>query len=305
MAFCRSTCLLAAIIATATACDRPKTPPPGESGAGPTATTPAESVGVRRAQLWDPSAGPVLLVEGDASASAVVVPPDSATGATTLATVPQPASVTLFGRGGTVQVAEITAPRDSVVCRPWAVTAAPPPKSWSFGFVGGVVAPQPLDSIESLDRADSTTLATIVTRLASTLPNDSAGRFAALPFSTRALWRFTLTTGQDIVIGTLVRQINQEATPLQERTLIIAERDHSSADSTFALAYSERSYGNEETVETTEVLGAALIGDARRPTVVVSRDFGDAISYGFVDRQGGKWRARWRSGQRACSGSKT
>jgi hypothetical protein len=295
----RSSCILATLVAVMVACDRPKGPASGDTGAA-TSTRGAESTTVNRPQLWDSSAGTVLLVAGDAPTESVVVPPDTATASATLASVPRPASVTLLGRGGTVQSAELQPPAESLACHAWTVSAAPPPRPWSIGFVGGVVAPQPMDSIESLGRADSLALTAVVTRLASGLPNDPAGRFSGLPFITRTLWRFTIPSGHEVLVGILVRQINQEATPLQERTLLIAERDRATNDSTFALAYHERAYGAEETIETSEVLGGALIGPGRRPTLVVSRDFGNAVGYSFIDREDGRWRARWSSGRRTC-----
>ena len=76
------------------------------------------------------------------------------------------------------------------------------------------------------------------------------------------MWRFTIPDGPQVVVATLVRQINQEATPLQERTLLVAERAPS--DTTFTTAYSERSYGDEETIESREVLAAVLLGSVTR-----------------------------------------
>ena len=89
--------------------------------------------------------------------------------------------------------------------------------------------------------------------MASAIPNDSAGRFTGLAFVVKGLWRFNVPDGPQVVIATLVRQINQEATPLQERTLLVAERPPN--DTTLTTAYSERSYGDEETIETREILG--------------------------------------------------
>jgi len=205
----------------------------------------------------------------------------------------------LLGRGGLVQVADLQAAADSDLCHPWLLTAAPAPRPWSVGFVGGVVAPLPMDSLESFSRSDSITLTATVIRLASALPNDSAGRFTGLPFVPRALWRFTIPSGPHVIVATLVRQINQEATPLQEWTLLVAER--SGPDAPFTTAYSERSYGDEESIETREVLAAAQLGAGRRPVIIVARDFGDATSFGFVERSDdGRWRARWASARRRC-----
>jgi hypothetical protein len=243
----------------------------------------------------------VLLIAGESPAEAVVIAPDSGEEGTTAKAIPNPASVTLLNRDGSVQTAELQHARDDDFCRAWTLNAAPPPRSWSVGFVGGVVAPIPLDSLESLGRADSTKLVATARRLASAMPNDSAGRFTGLPFTVRGLWRLTIPGGAQAFVATLVRQINQEATPLQERTFLIAERDPTATDSAFVSAYGERTYGNEESIETREVLAAVQLGAGHKPVVVISRDFGDSMSFSFVERTAsGRWQSRWVSQRRRC-----
>jgi hypothetical protein len=242
-----------------------------------------------------------LLVAGESPTEAMLVAPDSGEEAAAVAAVPNPATATLFGRDGSVQSAELQRGSREDLCRPWALNAAPPPRPWNVGFIGGVIAPLPLDSLESLGRGDSTKLVATAIRLASVMPNDSAGRFSGLPFTVRGLWRLKGSGTGQAFVATLVRQINQEATPLQERTFLVAERDASSGDSTFATAYSERAYGNEESIETREVMAAIQLGSARRPTVIISRDFGDSMAFAFVERDdSGKWRVRWLSRRRQC-----
>jgi len=115
----------------------------------------------------------------------------------------------------------------------------------------------------------------------------------------RSVWRFSIPQGRQVIAATLVRQINQEATPLQERTFLVAER--SQADSTLSTVYSERSYGDEETVESREVLAAILLGGSRNAALVLSRDFGNATAYALIERgDDGRWRARWKSPRRRC-----
>jgi hypothetical protein len=156
-----------------------------------------------------------------------------------------------------------------------------------------------VDSTESIPPADSAALVVWMNRLASALPNDPAGRFSGLPFVVRNLWRFTLPGGAPVVLAGLTRQINQEATPLQENTFLIAEP--SPSDSSYSTVYSERSYGAEETIQNIDVLASALLGPARTPTIVVLRDFGDVNSFSLIERTNdGHWRARWTSGRRHC-----
>lgn len=283
-----------------TACERGKPPVHADSTTPPPIVA-ADSAITAPPRNWDASAGPLLLVAAESPSRAFVIAPDSASAAAQLAAIPHPASVTLLGRGGTVQTAELPTVADSGACTVATLNAAPPPRLWSIGFIGGVVAPLPLDSVQSLTAADSASLSAMVTRIASTLPNDSAGRFSGLPFVVRTLWRFNAATDVQAVVATLARQINQEATPLQERTLVIAERRMKSSDTTFTKAYSERSYGPEETIESSDVLAAALLGGNRNAALILSRDYGDVTAYGLLERgDNGHWRALWTSARRHC-----
>jgi hypothetical protein len=299
MKFSRCTASVA-VTCLVLACDRTK-PPPRADTAHATSVASPESTTAAAPQRgkWDDAAGPVLLAPAAVPGQAFVVAPDSATAASQLAALPHPASVTLFGRGGTVQTAELSRLSDSTGCVIGILNAAPPPRPWSVGFLGGVVAPIPLDSTEAISRTDSSALVVVMNRLASALPNDSAGRFAGLPFVVRSLWRFTIPNGSLVAVASITRQINQEATPLEERTLLVAERPPN--DTTFTTTYSERSYGAEETIESRELLGAALIGDARVPALFLIRDYGDATAYGLIERGvDGRWHRRWTSTRRHC-----
>lgn len=285
------------LLALTIGCERGKAPPPPDSATIKPAGT-VDSTTVARASAWNGSAGPVLLVASDDPSRAFIIVPDSATADATLASLPHPANVTLFSRAGTVQTAELPEVGETGACAAASLTGAPPPRGWNIGFIGGVVAPLAIDSLEAIPSADSAALVVWMNRLASALPNDSAGRFSGLPFVVHGLWRFTVPSGPRVVVGTVVRQINQEATPLQERTFLVAEQ--SPTDSSYSTVYSERRYGAEETIQNTEVLAGALIGANRTPTIVVIRDFGDSNAFGFIERTDGRWRIRWTSATRHC-----
>lgn len=295
--FRRSQVLLAMLVSVA--CERAKAPVPADTIAAkvPVAT---DSVTIPR-QNWNPSAGPVLLIAAETPARAFVLLPDSANASSQLANLPHPASITLFSRSGTVQTGELAAVAESGPCVVGTLSAAPPPHPWIVGFIGGVVSPLAMDSTESIAHADSAALVVGATRLASAMPNDSAGRFSGLAFVVKGLWRFNIPGGPQVVIATLVRQINQEATPLQERTFLVAER--SASDTALTTAYTERSYGDEETVEARDILAALLLGSAKSAAIVVSRDNGNSTAYVLIERgTDGKWRARWTSARRHCGG---
>jgi hypothetical protein len=285
----------AAVAALACSRERPV------AAADSTSTRPipgTDTAAARAPSTWDAGAGELLLIATDSPTKALVVlPTESDT--TPIATIPHPASVTLFGRGGNVQTADLTSVRDTLGCLVAPLTAAPPPRPWNIGFVGGVVTPLAVDSAASVDRADSAVFVASLNRLASALPNDPAGRFTGLPFVVQSLWRFTVPDGPTVVVGSLVRQINQEATPLQERTFVVGERRGS--DTAFTMGYAERSYGQEETVESRELVAALLVGDAKTPAIVLARDYGDDNAYSLVERgPDGRWRNRWTSRRRHC-----
>ena len=281
------------------ACERVRSPGTRDTARANTPVRADSGIAALPVRDWDSSAGPVLLVAAETPTRAYVVLPEAASASTELASIPRAALVSLFGRGGSVQTAELPTVSDSGACIAATLTAAPPPRPWSVGFIGGVVLPLALDSVESLSHDDSVSTVAALTRLASGLPNDSAGRFAGLPFVVRAIWRFTLVNGPQVIAATLSRQINQEATPLREQTLLVAERQ--GTDTSMSNGYSERSYGREETVENHEVLAAALLGASHAPALVIARDYGEEVAYGLVERgQDRRWRARWSSARRHC-----
>src|SRR5437868_848576 len=153
--FRRSQWFTAALMVAA--CERGKAPARTDSVVAKI-VPPVDSASVGPPRSWNPSAGPLLLVAGESPSRAFVIAPDSASAGAQLAAIPHPASVTLLGRGGTVQTAELPAIADGSRCAIATLSAAPPPRAWSIGFIGGVVAPLPLDSIESFTPADSASL---------------------------------------------------------------------------------------------------------------------------------------------------
>ena len=280
------------------ACERSKTLPRADSGA-PAPRTAGDTSAAATSPTWNPDVGPALLVAAAAPNEAFVLLPGDSASRLTLAAIPKPASATLLGRSGTVQTGEIPTIVDSGACTIASVGGAPPPHGWSVGFIGGVVAPIPVDSTESFSASDSAAAVASMNRLASALPNDSAGRFVGLPFVVHNLWRFKLVDGTVVVAANLTRQINQEATPLQEHTFLVAE--HRPNDTTLTTAYYERSSGDEETIESADILAAVALGAPRQPALIVSRDFGDTIAFRILERVGpGRWRAGWSSPKRHC-----
>lgn len=248
---------------------------------------------------WDRTRfGSVLLISGDDPATALAVFPDSGRD-TSLAGE----SATLVGRDGETQTARVQARVElhGDACggyTAWHVSSIGSVTPWAFALIGAQVRPIKLDSLSGLTHADSARLVAQATRLASVLPTGGGeDRFQGLPFAVRALWRFPVAGGEVMVAG-LMRQINQEAQPLEERTMIIAERDSAARD--WRTSYYERSRGADETVEAREVVAAAYIGSSAEPLLVVARDYSDAAAYSLIERTANGWRLVWTSPRVRC-----
>lgn len=298
------------------ACERQRNVPPIDSSVPlrPATLGPAPTPS---ATTWDARLGPVLLIGSSSPETATVVVGDSSrAGADTItereAIAIRSTPAVLIGRGDSVQVAilqEVRSARgeDDSECTGWPlwrITSGHPGgslASWSVGFVGAAVQPVRMDSIESLTRADSARLTAEVTRLASTLSAGGGDRFVGLPFTVTSLWRFHAGPGVEGVIANLVRHINQEARPFEERTLIIAERDSTRRDERFTLSYADRSQGAEETVESRDVLALARSTPDAQPMLVLGRDYGDGMAYALIQRDpSGRWREKWHSPRGHC-----
>jgi len=109
-----------------------------------------------------------------------------------------------------------------------------------------------------------------------------------------------MPNGRLLVAAIVVRNVNQEANPRQERILLIAERDSTTNAGRYTTKYSERAVGLEETLEATDPLAVVLLGSERRPTLVVARDAGHGASYALIERIAGEWQRRWSSTYAGC-----
>jgi hypothetical protein len=168
-------------------------------------------------------------------------------------------------------------------------------------FESGHATEVAIDSIEALPSADSARLAADIARIASALPGDTSAAFRGLPFVVNKAWRARIPNGPTVLTAVVVRNVNQEANPRQERILLIAERDSGTTSSSpFAPRYTERKVGLEETLETTDPISIVLLGTNRHPTVVVARDAGNGLSYALIERLAGQWQRRWASIYAGC-----
>ena len=257
---------------------------------------------------WSDAAGPVLLVQGETRDEAIVLLPDdrdSATVARVRALSDQGANVALFGRGGASLAGQLgAAPAASEPeCRIWplrSVHGDGNATTWAVGFIGGQTSPLPLDSVDVLSSRDSTALVAEASRLASMVTAITDPSFQGLRFTAHDIRRFEVSPGTQAIVAHLVRKVNQEASPREEQTLLIAERDSGVTSGPYNLVYAERVHGLEEQSTTPEVIAGVRI--AGRPTLIVARDSDAGVAYAMLERVGPKrWRIRWTSGMTRCA----
>jgi hypothetical protein len=265
---------------------------PDASRAGTSATDSAEP---KITVPWFDGVAPILLVPAHSNDRALVVAADSlATDLEDGSLEPPATLVRLDGSVSTVRVALSSTTEGCVD----GVLQPAPSSVWGVGFVGRAPTALRVDSLRGMSQGDSASLTPEIFRLASRIPNAAGGRFAGLPFSLIDLWRARTPDGTVVLIATTKRQINQEDSPLEERTLIVAEGDSSS---NLALVFSSRSTGPEETVEGNELLGIVAFPGRTDLQLIVAHNFGEENSYSIIERaRRGSWTLRWASRRFSC-----
>jgi hypothetical protein len=285
-------------------------PPPDTAPPPPPAAT----------SMWDAEAGLALVVPGEQDDVRLVVPGtgagtpvDTSTGA---ADAVLPGEVLLLSRTGVAGRARAelaaAAPVGSA-CGSWPAARLGPSSgaealpAWTVGLVqraggAGAVTALPLDSLHGLASADSAGLAAAVTRLASALPADSAARaLRGIPFVVRTAGRFRPDTASEAVVAVLTRALAQEASPVGEIILLVAERPAGAPAARWATAYHERTVGHEEALPAAEALAALRIGTPGRAALVVARAGEEGSRYSLLERASpGRWQVRWTSVARGC-----
>lgn len=256
---------------------------------------------------WNELAGPVLLVQGGSLQEAIVLFPvggDSAIAADILALQDSRAKVTLYGRGGQQLTAKLgISPAMTVVeCRVWPladIRSDAPGVAWAIGFVGGQTAALPLDSVEVLTPRDSMALVAEASRLASSVTSSTVASFQGLRFTVHDIRRFEASPGVQGMVAHTIRKVNQEASPQEEQTLLIAERDSGVSNGPYHLVYADRANGLEEELTIPEVIAGVRIGG--RPTLIVARDSDEGVFYLMLERVGrNQWKVRWTSAMTRC-----
>lgn len=301
--------LAPAVVALLAACER--APRPEEAQSPPPAgdTTPASAS--TQPTGWRADAGPVLLVAWPSPHEASVVSPAAQGDVDAGVDVGDPdafarASFTLVDRAGRRHEARfggwISEPEYSG-CSPWPVVqlvdASGRSPEWTVGLSGAAPRAIPLDSLAGIGTRDSARLVAEVARLASMVRRPANPAFHALPYVVQQVHRFQPAPGTQALAATVVRRMAQEATPLEERTFLVAERD--SGGSAYHLVYDERVAAPEETIESVEVLAAIRTAPGAPLALVLARDYGTTRGFAMLEREGPKrWVVRWTSARMRC-----
>ncbi len=258
---------------------------------------------------WLPAGGRYLLVATSAPDTAFVVFPEFTTDSTIASAqfVLGGDALTdyeLWAADGSSSAARLT----SVVqarqpgCDQWPVgrlQAAAGARTWSVGLRAGRARGIPYTSIDQMSGSDSAKVVVDLARLGSQAPNDTSATLRGLPYVVRAAYRATLGDSMALLVGEVVRRVNIEASPQEERTTVIGERAASDKEP-YTLAYSERLLGDEENVPTTELIGLVQLDD-RNYAAFGARDYSDGGTYlMFTREKGNRWRLRWQSAYAGC-----
>lgn len=280
----RLRCLTLFMVVVAAACGRAddarNTPGIGASGA-----TLDSTITVAMTGEWPADLGTALVIPSDTENLAVVLYP-----AVFITPLDPKTPFALVTSGGdTVRVRVRVTGLDSAYCgdAPTVRLSRGTPLVWSIGITDGAARPMRADSLDAVSSADSLLYSTEASRLASAVSVGAPSRLAGLPFALTSLRR--LRVGDTTIIAAqLVRRVNQEANPAEERTFVIAEQ---AASAPFKAVYSMRSEGTEETTAHFDLIGA--LGTGPVTYLVLAMDSPSGSTVEVLERSGGTWRVRW------------
>jgi hypothetical protein len=237
---------------------------------------------------WVPEVGRLFVVPADSDDAGVILFPQIPT-ASLVGSLP----ITLISSSGTTTGARAAlVESDSAVCgeAPTLRFVTPRSAPWTAGVAGTALTPVVTDSIEGMAAADSARLVATVSRLASSIPSPGS-RFTALPFVVLSARTFDHAERR-IVVAHLRRRLPQEATPLEEHVFLVAERPAPGNDQAYAVSYSQRSEGTEETADHYDALGVLI--SRQSLFLILARDRDERSTYEIIERtRTGVWLSRW------------
>jgi len=281
------------------------------SSAADSASTAAVTHPLPRNPGWDsPTAGMfVLLSAADDMISAALVLPEETDSSLTKTVAPDATpfanmSVDLFnttGLAGTsiLAVNPRAQPAEGCLIWPSVRLTSKPAKEWRVGFVAGKAIPIPIHPIEELSSSDSSSNTIELVRLASEATQTNGDpAFQGLPFTVRKAYQ--LSIGDTVVlIGSVVRKINEEANPREEHLLLVAERVGPTGK--YVLAFQSRSAGAEDVIRTNAVLAAVRFVRTKQVAIILSFEYDDGGQLALLERMvPHEWKISWRSAYTGC-----
>jgi len=259
---------------------------------------------------WDEaSAGSfVLLSLGDDMIEAALVLPQETD--STLSKNPAPAlegfanaSVDLFsaaGYAGTSVLAVNSQQQPGEGCLVWPSVrlTSKSASAWKVGFASGKATSIQIDSVAKLNSSDSLSITIELAKLASASTTSDDPAFRGLPFTVQKAYRLAMGD-TSVLVGSIVRKINEEANPREEHLLLVAERTGSSGN--YASAFQSRSAGPEDAVRTNAVLAAVRFVKTKRAAIVISFEYDDGGQIALLERMADHdWKISWRSAYTGC-----
>ncbi len=264
----------------------------GVVACAPTADRPApstESAGADSGALltvrgeWPPELGSALLVPLDADSIAVLLHPVGAAALRplTTATLIAPSGATAVAGAAVSRIAAVRcgdAPVDRIVGAP---------QSWAVGVQAPTARALLIDSVDVGDSA-AATYQTDMARLASAVGAGAPSRLTGLRYELMRLRRVRFA-GREVVAAVLIRRLSLEASPAEERTLVVAERAGTAA---FRTVHAAQSEGSEETTSDFDLL-AAFQG-ASGALLLMATDAPTSATYEVLrESAGGTWSVAW------------
>jgi hypothetical protein len=174
----------------------------------------------------------------------------------------------------------------------------PSPPGWTIALEKNRATGIALDSIEGFTGTDSARLVSDFLTAAAKITDGTDPVFRGIPFFVRKGYRLN-QPAFSVLIGEVVRRINEEANPREEHLLLIAERNSGNPD--YEVAFHARSAGKEESLETSEVLAAIRLVASNRYAVILTFEYEDGGKIGLLERFAEKnWRLVWKSAYTGC-----
>lgn len=281
-------------------------PAPGNDTAVAEDVPPAGDDRPATGSTWDASAGAFFAVRTPAGGAWLVNPAWGAAQALDTLTAAswdvEGATITLLDGGRVVGTGRVSALRYDSTCAGWPTASlvgdTGDTPAWRVAFQADRVEGLGFDSLPDLSPPDSAIRVRDGALAASRLRDDTATAFRGRPFTVRQASRFPIGGDTVATLYEIQRLVPQEANPLHEQLLIIAE--HTAAGDRPGV-FHERHVGPEEGMASIELLAVLRVKASGRVGILVRREREAGFVLEWIERHPRHgWRVRWRSAIDGC-----